>query len=243
VQLTFTNGAKVATVAGTTLAVVNNIQIVSIFPSQAYVSSTVTLIGSNFVAVSQSCVAKIGTSPCSGIQLSYCSIASNYQIVVNIDNPNVAVGSTDICVTFSNPPSLSASSLGDLLSISASPSITSAKPVQGYISSTITISGTNFIVNNYTCVVAVDAVQTNICRIESSQSVVFVVPDASSVGSKILQLNFNNGGAGATAVAPGAIFNVASSPTLSSFSPNPSYSTCRVTVTVSAMRCISSDYF
>ena len=230
VLVTFVNGAISVVVSH--ISIVDNIQVVSTFPSQAYVSSTITVIGSNFIA-SQSCFAKIGASPCSGNSLSYCSIASDSQVVISIDNTNVAVGAAGICISLSNPPTNWASSLGNVLSIVASPSIISAKPVQGYISSSITVSGRNFIVNNYTCIMTVGTVQASVCNIVSTQSVSFVVPPGIAVGSKILHLNFNNGGSGATAVAPGAIFNVVSSPTLTAFSPNPSYSTSRVTVTVS----------
>jgi hypothetical protein len=79
----------------------------------------------------------------------------------------------------------------------------------------------------------VGVVQASICRIASASSVIFAVPTGSSIGSKVLSLNFNMGGSGATAVAPGAIFNVASSPTINFISPSPSYSSCNVTVTVS----------
>ena len=232
VQLTVTNGAKVAAVGGTTLAIVANPIVVSIYPSQAYISSIITVIGLNFVSVSQSCFLKIGSVPCSGLPLSHCNISSHSHAVINIDNLNVPLGVTDICISFSNPPSILASSSGNMLFISASPSISSARPAQGYISSTITVFGLNFLASNYTCFLTVGTVQASVCRILSTQSVSFIVPNSSTVGSKVLRLNFNNGGSSATAVAPGLIFNVASSPTLTSFSPNPSYSTCRVTATV-----------
>jgi hypothetical protein len=231
VQLTVTNGAKVAAVGGTTLAILANPIVFSIHPSQAFISSFITVIGMNFITVSQSFFLKVGSVPCSGLSLS-CNISSHSLAVINIDNVNVPLGVTDICISFSNPPSVLASSSGYMLFISASPSISSARPAQGYISSTITVFGLNFLVSNYTCFLTVGTVQASVCRILSTQSVSFVVPNSSAVGSKVLRLNFNNGGSGATAVAPGLIFNVASSPTLTSFSPNPSYSTCRVTATV-----------
>jgi hypothetical protein len=230
VLVTFVNGG--ISVVASHISIVDSIQVVSTFPTEAYVSSTITLLGSNFIA-SQSCIAKIGASPCSGISLSYCNIISDSQVVITIDNTNVAVGAAGICISLSNPLTIWASSIGNVLSIVASPSIISAKPVQGYISSSITVSGYNFIVNNYTCIMTVGTVQASFCKIVSTQSVIFIVPAKIAVGSKILYLNFNNGGSGATAVAPGAIFNVVSSPTLNAFSPNPSYSTSRVTVTVS----------
>jgi hypothetical protein len=233
VRLTFTNGAKVAEVAGSTLNIVAAPTIVSIFPSQAYISSAVTLLGSNFISGSQSCSAKFGISPCFGTSLAYCHISSDSQVIVIISDFNFAIDSVDVCVSFSNPASLFTSSVGNLLSISRSPSITSTKPVQGYISSTITVFGSNFLMNNYSCVMVVGAIQSSFCRIASTSSVTFTVPTGSLVGSKVLYLNFNMGGSGATAVAPGAIFNVASSPTIILISPSPSYSTSRVTVTVS----------
>ena len=200
-------------------------------------SSIVTIIGSNFISTSQSCFAKIGSSPCSGVPLSSCNIASDSLVVITIDNTNAALGAAGICLNISNPPYVSYASSGYLISIVASPSIVSARPFQGYVSSTITVSGSNFLVGNYTCVMTVGTLLSSICSIVSSQSVVFVIPFGSSFGSKILYLKFNNGGAGSTAVAPGAILNIAASPSITSFSPIPSYRTSRVTVTVSRSMC------
>jgi hypothetical protein len=236
VMVTFLNGGII--IIASSFKILSNIGILSIFPSQAYISSTVTILGSNFISDSQSCSAKIGTSPCSGFSLSYCHILSDSEVVINIDNSNVSLGAADVCVSVSNPPSIFASSFGNLISIVYSPTISSAKPVQGYVSSTITVLGSNFLVTNYTCVMLVGAVQASICRIASASSVIFAVPAGSPIGSKVLSLNFNMGGSGATAVAPGAIFNVASSPTINLISPSPSHSSCNVTVTVSFCTCI-----
>ena len=48
-QLTVTNGAKVAAVAGTTLGIVADPTAVSIAPAAAYAGSTITVTGTNFI--------------------------------------------------------------------------------------------------------------------------------------------------------------------------------------------------
>jgi hypothetical protein len=109
----------------------------SVSPSFAYVGSTVTIRGTNFISSSQTCsAAKIGSTPALGTDAAFCAIVSSTEITVVVGS-GTALGAAGIYIAMSNlrcPIFLSAdnvlSVIGNLTLSSVYPGIS---PSSGHI--------------------------------------------------------------------------------------------------------------
>ena len=89
-------------------------------PSSAYVGSTITVTGSNFINGSQTCsAAKIGSAPASGADALSCTIVSSTRITVVVGS-NTALGAAGIYFAMSNPSSATFASANNVLTVTAS---------------------------------------------------------------------------------------------------------------------------
>jgi hypothetical protein len=100
VELTFTNGAKAATVANTPLTVSADPTAASIAPTAAYAGSTITVTGANFIS-GFDCSAKVGATPASGTAAASCTYvsATTVRVVIGAGTP---VGASSVELTFLN---------------------------------------------------------------------------------------------------------------------------------------------
>ena len=92
----------------------------SVSPSFAYVGSTVTVMGSNFIPSSQTCsAAKIGSTPALGTDAASCAIVSSTEITVVVGS-GTALGASGIYIAMSNPSSVTFSSTNNVLAVTSS---------------------------------------------------------------------------------------------------------------------------
>ena len=148
-----------------------------------------------------------------------CAYASATTVVVVIGT-GTTPGAGTVEVTFTNS-GVAATVVGLTLTVVDSPISYMFRPIAGYASSTITVTGTNFIIPSQggDCLngTTVGGMAVASCTI-SSVTIVLVVLGASSAGSSVsVVLTFNGGGPGAQATKTGLV--VLATPTMFTFTP------------------------
>jgi hypothetical protein len=230
VEVTFTNGAAVATVSGTTLTMLLSPTAVSIAPTSAYVGSTITVTGTNFIP-GFACTARVGATPSSGTAATSCLVPSVSSVVVVI-GAGTPAGASSVEVTFTNGAAVATVS-GTTLTMLLSPTAVSIAPTSAYVGSTITVTGTNFI-PGFACTARVGATPSSgtaatSCSVPSVSSVVVVIGAGTPAGASSVEVTFTNGAAVAT--VSGTTLTMLLSPTAVSIAPTSAYVGSTITVT------------
>ena len=197
----------------------------AILPTSSYISSTITVTGSLF---SHPCTAKVGATPSSGIAATSCSYVSATALLVVIAT-GTPLGASSVEVTFKSS-GFAASIPGTTLTVVAAPTASALTPLAGYQSSSITVTGTNFITSAQggACAATVGDTAAASCTISSATSVVIVLGASSAGASVDVVVAFNGGGSGAQATKTGLV--VLAAPTVTSAVPTAGYIGDTITV-------------
>jgi hypothetical protein len=167
-------------------------------PSFAYVGSTITFTGSNFIPGSQTCsAAKIGSTPTSGIDAASCAIVSSTEVTVVVGS-GTALGAAGIHLAISNPSSVNFTSANNLLTVVGNPAFGSVSPPFAYVGSIVTVTGSNFIPGSQTCTAAkigstpASGIDAASCAIVSSTEITVVVGSGTALGAAGIYVAMSN---------------------------------------------------
>jgi hypothetical protein len=228
IQLTMSNPVSVVVATSTNAVTVVGAPTLSdsVTPSAGYIGSTITLQGTNFVT-SQTCTAKIGSTPSSGASAFSCNLSSGTQVIVVIGS-STSIGSAGIQLTMSNPVSVVVATSTNAVTVVGAPTLSdSVTPSAGYIGSTITLQGTNF-VTSQTCTAKIGSTPSSgasafSCNLSSGTQVIVVIGSSTSIGSAGIQLTMSNPVSVVVATSTNAV-TVVGAPTLSdSVTPSAGY--------------------
>lgn len=163
------------------------------FPNRGYAGCFITISGSNF-ADGSSCIASLMLIS-SGMpsSTSSCAVMSVNRILLVIGT-GASIGASSVTVNLASYPSTLTISTLTTFSL---PSILSFTPQSAYSGCKITVMGSSFIDQDYSCVVFVgnplaSAVASSSCSIMSSNTIIFAVGNGSKVqANAMLQVAFN----------------------------------------------------
>jgi hypothetical protein len=227
VVVTFNGGGSGAQVTKSGLVVLATPTVTSAAPTAGYVSSTITLTGANFVTAAQdaaaSCSATVGGTAAA------CALVDGTTLKVTIEAGTQAGYGHVVAVTIATAGAMSPHNVGtsaaDFVAVLATPTASTFTPTAGYVSSRITVTGSNFITPEQggDCLngTTVGGTAVTSCTISSATSLVIVV-GASSAGANVtVVVTFNGGGSGAQATKTGLV--VLAAPTVTSAVPTAGY--------------------
>ena len=203
VKVAFNGGGAGAQALKTGFVVLATPSVTSTTPLAGYVSSTITVTGANFVTSQQdgavTCSAVVGGAAAGCVLID----ATTAKITIG---EGTSVGASAVQVTIetagaSSPHNVGTSS-GSLLTVLSAPSASTFSPLTGYQSSSITVTGANFITaaQGGVCSAVVGGASAASCSISSATSLI-VVLGASIAGASDVNVTFNGGGAGGPACA------------------------------------------
>ena len=203
----------------------------TIAPIGGYQSSRITVGGANFITPAQggTCSALVG-----GTAAASCSISSATSVVVVLGASSPAA-SSDVNVTF-NGGGAGAQAIKAGFSVLSPPSITSATPLAGYVSSTITVTGTNFVTETQDAAASCRAVVGGTsaqCTLVDATTAKLTIEAGASVGPSTVEVTIVSAGAVSphnVGTSASSVLTVLNSPTASTFTPLAGYQSSRITV-------------
>jgi hypothetical protein len=243
VNVTFFTGGAVtpnnnAISAGSIVTVIGMPSLASAVPSAGYISSTITVIGTNFISAEQDASARCSATV--GRFTGTCMLVDSSRIKLVIDVGTNA-GEYDLVVKFSTASlanSIIVKSAAKFLTVLGKPVFFSVFPLAGYASSTITVTGAHFITTSQDpspamCIAAVGNTNATGCVLVNATSVRIVIGSGTSSGGQTLSVTFRTG----NAVGPHNVGNSAANfvtilaaPVFSKFTPTAGYQSSSVTV-------------
>ncbi len=214
------------------LTVLRSPTLISTFPLAGYVSSTITVIGRDFVTTSQdsspaTCSANVGGVAASCVLVN----ASSVKIVIGLGTSSIA-STVNLAILTGNAisPYNVANSSANFMIVLNSPILSQFTPNGGYQSSSITVEGSNFITpaQGGQCSATVNGAETVSCSIVSSSKLVVVLGPTPNGTNVAIGVTFNAGGSGAHASRGG--FVMLGSPVLVGSIPNVGYISSAITI-------------
>jgi hypothetical protein len=147
---------------------------------------------------------------------------------------SISIGSAGIQITVSNPTSVVVTSGNSVLNVIGGPSISGVSPNSGYVGSTVTVMGSNFITSQ-TCPARIGSTASSgqtasSCNISSSTTVVVIVGPETAIGGSLVEIAMKNPSSVIVGSGRNALYVIANL-TVSGLGPSLAYAGSTITVT------------
>jgi hypothetical protein len=243
VTVVFNAGGEGASASRYGLIVLGSPALESAAPAAVYISSTFTVIGQNFIHPAQDenvhCTSTIGGAE------ALCALWDATRIKLTL-RPGSIYGGTAVSVTFL-PSGVNVTSVPDFIMVLGAPTVTSITPTAGYISSSITVTGSNFITTAQdpaaTCNITFGGSTAN-CTLLDSTRLRFTIGSGILFGMSALRITVGSAGAVAPhnqAETASNFIELLDAPSLSAIVPSVIYKTGMLTVFGENFITVSSD--